>query len=44
MDALAAGHDPTVQMIDTSIVRVYQHGACVAGLHQARINPRLAAR
>jgi hypothetical protein len=44
MDALAAGHDPTVQMIDTSIVGVHQHGACVSGLHQARINPRLAAR
>ena len=30
MDALAAGHDAAVQMIDTSIVRVHQHGACVA--------------
>src|ERR1700736_4458536 len=29
MDALAAGHDAAVQMIDTSIVRVHQHGACV---------------
>jgi hypothetical protein len=29
MDALAAGHDPTLQMIDTSIARVHQHGACV---------------
>jgi transposase len=27
MNALAAAHDPTVQMIDTSIVRVHQHGA-----------------
>ena len=27
MDALAAGHDAAVQMIDTSIVRVHQHGA-----------------
>ena len=30
MEALAAGHDAAVQMIDTSIVRVHQHGACVA--------------
>ena len=30
MDALAAGHDVAVQMIDTSIVRVHQHGACIA--------------
>jgi transposase len=29
IDALAAGHDTAVQMIDTSIVRVHQHGACV---------------
>ena len=25
MDSLAAAHDATVQMIDTSIVRVHQH-------------------
>src|SRR6266702_4449321 len=30
MDALAAAHDGAVQMIDTSIVRVHQHGACIA--------------
>jgi transposase len=30
MDALATGHDPAVQMIDTSVVRVHQHGACIA--------------
>jgi transposase len=30
MDALAAGHDAAVQMIDTSIVRAHQHGACIA--------------
>ena len=30
MDALAAGHDAAVQMIDTSIVRVHRHGASVA--------------
>jgi hypothetical protein len=30
MEALAAAHDAAVQMIDTSIVRVHQHGACIA--------------
>jgi transposase len=30
MDALSAAHDVAVQMIDTSIVRVHQHGACIA--------------
>ena len=30
MNALTAGHDTAVQMIDTSIVRVHQHGACIA--------------
>ena len=29
MNALAATHDAAVQMIDTSIVRVHQHGACI---------------
>src|SRR6185436_9813991 len=29
MDALAAGHDAAVQMIDTSVIRVHQHGACI---------------
>jgi transposase len=29
MIALAAAHDAAVQMIDTSIVRVHQHGACI---------------
>ena len=29
--ALAADHEAAVQMIDTSIVRVHQHGACIAG-------------
>ena len=27
---LAAGHDAAVQMIDTSVVRVYQRGTCIA--------------
>src|SRR5262249_23241875 len=30
IDALAAAHDAAVQMIDTSIVLVHQHGACVS--------------
>src|SRR6516225_2863026 len=34
MDALAAGHDAAVQMIDTSVVRVHQHGACIAENNQ----------
>jgi hypothetical protein len=29
IDALAAAHDAAVQMIDTSIVRVHQHAACI---------------
>lgn len=33
-NALAAGHDAAVQMIDTSVVRVHQHGACVADNNQ----------
>jgi transposase len=36
MDALAAGHDAAVQMIDTSVVRVHQHGERVSdNNHQA---------
>ena len=31
MQALAAAHDAAVQMIDTSVVRVHQYGACIAG-------------
>jgi transposase len=30
MNALSADYDPALQMIDTSIVRVHQHGACIA--------------
>src|SRR6201981_2202936 len=30
IDALAAAHDAAVQMIDTSIVRVHKHAACIA--------------
>ena len=31
MEALATAHDASVQMIDTSIVRVHQHAACIIG-------------
>lgn len=34
MDALAAAHDATVQMIDTSIVRVHQHAACIVRIER----------
>jgi transposase len=30
MNALAATHDAAVQMIETSIIRVHQHAACIA--------------
>lgn len=29
IDGLASAHDAAVQMIDTSIVRVHRHGACI---------------
>src|SRR5262249_5055076 len=29
MNALAGAYDAAVQMIDTSVVRVHQHGACI---------------
>lgn len=29
IDVLAVAHDGAVQMIDTSIVRVHQHGSCI---------------
>lgn len=29
IDALAVAHDAAVQMIDTSVVRGHQHGACI---------------
>jgi transposase len=35
--ALAAAHDTAVQMIDTSIVRVHQHWACIAGNKEQQI-------
>jgi transposase len=39
MDALAATHDAAVQMIDTSVVRVHQHGACIAGNSEQHRRP-----
>ncbi|MFS8048036.1 transposase [Rhizobium sp. BR 314] len=30
MDALAASRDAAMRMIDTSVVRLLQHGACIA--------------
>ena len=47
MEALAAAHDGAVQMIDTSVVRVHQHGACIAGnreQHMGRCEAGLRAR
>jgi hypothetical protein len=31
MKSLAESHDGSIQMIDTSIVRVHQHGGCAGG-------------
>jgi transposase len=39
MEALTAAHDAAVQMIDTSVVRVHQHGACIAGKQRAAHGP-----
>jgi len=36
MDALAAGHEAAVQMIDTSVVRLHQHGACISDRRASR--------
>jgi len=35
MEAFAETHDGSVQMIDTSIVRVHQHGGCAGGRNKA---------
>ena len=40
MEAFAETHDGSVQMIDTSIVRVHQHGAAQKKLKQ--IKPKVA--
>ena len=37
MEALTAAHDAAVQMFDTSVVRVHQHGACIAGTREQHI-------
>ena len=39
IDALAAAHDAAVQMIDTSVVRVHQHGACIKRNEWQRMGP-----
>jgi transposase len=47
LDALAAMHDAAVQMIDTSIVRVHQHGGCIEGnseQHMDRSRGRLTTK
>ena len=45
MEALAAGHHAAVQMIDISVVRVHQHGACVAAPQSGlRTSPSVIAR
>jgi transposase len=47
MDGLSAAHDASVQMIDTSIVRVHQHGACIAnnsGQHIGRSRGGLTSK
>jgi hypothetical protein len=35
--ALAAAHDAAVQMIDTSVMRVHQHGACIGGNREQQV-------
>jgi hypothetical protein len=37
MEALTAALDAAVQMIDASVVRVHQHGACIAGNREQHI-------
>jgi len=37
MTGLSAAHDATVQMIDTSVVRVHQHGSCIANSSEQHI-------
>jgi transposase len=47
MDRLSAAHDASVQMIDTSVVRVHQHGACIAnsgGQHIGRSRGGLTSK
>ena len=47
MDRLSAAHNASVQMIDTSVVRVHQHGACIAnsgGQHIGRSRGGLTSK
>jgi hypothetical protein len=39
MDALAAGHDAAVQMIDTSVVQAHQHGVCITDNDRQDMGP-----
>jgi transposase len=39
LDAVITAHDAAVQTIDTSIVRVHQHGACIAGNKEQPMGP-----
>ena len=38
MNSLAATHDAAVHMIDTSIIRVHQHAACIARNRRSRLS------
>jgi transposase len=44
MSALAEAHDVAVQMIDTSIVRVHQHGSCITRNRRQSMGAVLAER
>ena len=47
MDKLTAAHEASVQMIDTSVIRVHQHGACIAnssGQHIGRSRGGLTSK
>ena len=44
MSALATTHDASVQMIDTSIVRVHQHAACIARNRKGKAAVEQSAR
>jgi transposase len=39
MNALAGAHDAVVQIIDTSIVRVHQHAACISWNRRQSMGP-----
>src|SRR5258708_25002006 len=39
MNGLATAHDAAMQMIDTSVVRVHRHGACIAENREQHMGP-----